>query len=195
MREGKIMNEQKYRLPNFNEKLKLQRYFEQLHSAALFVKQHFIGKSMIYETESEIVEVRFSSTNFMHLCGIHYTEGAAQFFEACLNHHVVVDKIKIKDDGTTFQKLQLLPSIAELLGDYVCLTGSGKYLYLEFDYALRTNKQILALTLKDTSRKIVPQSLLYLKRKNVFPKGEKVVKIYSRHLQSSELIPYFDKKD
>lgn len=189
------MNEQKYRLPNFNEKLKLQRYFEQLHLAALFVKQHFIGKSMIYETNSEIVEVRFSSTNFMHLCGIQYTESAAQFFEACLNRHVVVDKIKIKGDGTTFQKLQLLSSIGELLGAYVRLTGSGKYLYLEFDYALRTNKQILALTLKDTSRKIVPQSLLDLKRKNVFPKGEKVVKIYSRHLQSSEIIPYFDKED
>ena len=59
------------------------------------------------------------------------------------------------------------------MGKHVHLTGSGRYLYLEFDYALRTRKQILALTLKETSKKIVPQSLLDLKRKTVFPKGQK----------------------
>ena len=82
------------------------------------------------------------------------------------------------------QKLQVLGSIEELLGKHVHLTGSGRYLYLEFDYALRTRKQILALTLKETSRKIVPQSLLDLKRKTVFPKGQKVISIYSKHLQN-----------
>ena len=46
------------------------------------------------------------------------------------------------------KKLQVLGSIEELLGKHVHLTGSGRYLYLEFDYALRTRKQILALTLK-----------------------------------------------
>ena len=85
------------------------------------------------------------------------------------------------------QKVTSFGSIEELLGKHVHLTGPGRYLYLEFDYALRTRKQILALTLKETSRKIVPQSLLDLKRKTVFPKGQKVISIYSKHLQTSEL--------
>ena len=107
------------------------------------------------------------------------------------NSHVIIDELKIKKDGITIQKLQVLGSIRELLGNHVHLTGSGRYLYLEFDYALRTRKQILALTLKETSRKIVPQSLLYLKRKTVFPKGQKVISIYSKHLQTSEFFYHF----
>ena len=71
-----------------------------------------------------------------------------------------VSSLLVKKDGTTFQRLAILNSVTELTSSHVRLTGSGRYLYLEFDYALRTKKQILALTLKDTSKKIVPQSLL-----------------------------------
>ena len=179
-----------YRNPNYTEKIKLQRFFTQLQIAASFFKEHFVGKIMYYETEIESVELHFSPTNFMHLCGVDYRKGAGSFFDDCLNRHVIIDELKIKKDGTTMQKLQVLGSIEELLGKHVHLTGSGRYLYLEFDYALRTRKQILALTLKETSRKIVPQSLLDLKRKTVFPKGEKVISIYSKHVQTSELFYY-----
>ena len=49
--------------------------------------------------------------------------------------------------GTTDAKVtSFRDPFEELLGKHVHLTGSGRYLYLEFDYALRTRKQILALT-------------------------------------------------
>ena len=185
-----MANSRDYRNPNYNEKIKLQRFFTQLQIAASFFKEHFVGKIMYYETEIESVELHFSPTNFMHLCGVDYRKGAGSFFDDCLNRHIIIDELKIKKDGTTMQKLQVLGSIEELLGKHVHLTGSGHYLYLEFDYALRTRKQILALTLKETSKKIVPQSLLDLKRKTVFPKGQKVISIYSKHLQTSELFYY-----
>ena len=95
---------------------------------------------MYYETEIESVELHFSPTNFMHLCGVDYRKGAGSFFDDCLNRHVIIDELKIKKDGTTMQKLQVLGSIEELLGKHIHLTGSGRYLYLEFDYALRTRK-------------------------------------------------------
>ncbi|WP_407574830.1 PBECR4 domain-containing protein [Streptococcus uberis] len=128
------------------------------------------------------ISVYFSASNFMHLCGVKYEKNSHSFFDDCLNSNIMIDKIMIKKDGTTFQKLQVLTSVSELLGEHVYLTEGCRYLYLEFDYSLRTNKQILALTLKNDFEKVVPQSLLNLKQKNSFPKGEKVIKIYSEEL-------------
>ena len=47
----------------------------------------------------------------MHLCGVDYRKGAGSFFDDCLNRHVIIDELKIKKDGTTMQKLQVLGSI------------------------------------------------------------------------------------
>ncbi|MER0123885.1 PBECR4 domain-containing protein [Streptococcus sp. ZJ93] len=180
-----------YGRPSFNEKLKLKRYLGNIQRAARFFEEHFINKSVVYCTSEDRIEVRFSSTNFMHLCGITYKKGSHSFFVDSLNQHLIIDDMMIKKDGTSFQKLQVLASITEILGSYVHLTGSGRYLYLEFDYALRTKKQILALTLKDISQKIIPQSLLDLKNQKSFPVGVKVVCIYSKDIKSGVLTPYF----
>ena len=51
---------------------------------------------MYYETEIESVELHFSPTNFMHLCGVDYRKGAGSFFDDCLNSHVIIDELKIK---------------------------------------------------------------------------------------------------
>ena len=118
-----MANSRDYRNPNYTEKIKLQRFFTQLQIAASFFKEHFVGKIMYYETEIESVELHFSPTNFMHLCGVDYRKGAGSFFDDCLNRHVIIDELKIKKDGTTMQKLQVLGSIEELLGKHVHLTG------------------------------------------------------------------------
>lgn len=78
-----------------------------------------------------------------------------------------------------------------MIGQYVHLTQSGRYLYLEFDYALRTKKQILALTLKDTRSKVVPQSLLNLKRQKTFPIGAPVQCIYAKYLNNHQIEIYY----
>lgn len=54
----------------------------------------------------------------------------------------------------------------------------------------------MALTLIDTSKKIVPQSLLNLKKKREFPKGESVIKIYAVDFYNGkELIYYTQEND
>lgn len=142
------------------------------------------------------IAVYFSESNFMHLCGLYYSRGAKNFFLDCLDNKLKVSSVLVKKDGTTFQKLAILNSITELTSPHVRLTGSGRYLYLEFDYALRTRKQILALTLIDTSKKIVPQSLLNLKKTREFPKGESVIKIYAVDFYNGkELIYYTQEND
>lgn len=90
--EENMANSRDYRNPNYTEKIKLQRFFTQLQIAASFFKEHFVGKIMYYETEIESVELHFSPTNFMHLCGVDYRKGAGSFFDDCLNRHVIIDE-------------------------------------------------------------------------------------------------------
>ena len=103
----------------------------------------------------------------MHLCGIKYEKGAASFFTDALNKNIDENSIYI-------QKLQVLPQFKELIGKNVRVTRGYKYLLLSFDYALRTNKEILALTLIDRiNSDVIPQSLLNLHSMKKFSKGEK----------------------
>ncbi len=177
---GKNMKkEEQFRTINTLENNRIVCIIPSLYKIAKYFKDNFFGKKVVYCTRNQKVSVYFSESNFMHLCGLYYSRGAKNFFLDCLDKKLDVSSLLVKKDGTTFQKSAILNSVTELTSSHVRLTGSGRYLYLEFDYALRTKKQILALTLKDTSKKIVPQSLLDLKKKRDFPKGEAVIKIYA----------------
>ena len=174
-----MKKEEQFRTINTLEYNRIVHSIPSLYKIAKYFKDNFFGKKVVYCTRNQKVSVYFSESNFMHLCGLYYSRGAKNFFLDCLDKKLDVSSLLVKKDGTTFQKLAILNSVTELTSPHVRLTGSGRYLYLEFDYALRTKKQILALTLKDTSKKIVPQSLLDLKKKRDFPKGEDVIKIYA----------------
>ena len=174
-----MKKEEQFRTINTLENNRIVYIIPSLYKIAKYFKDNFFGKKVVYCTRNQKVSVYFSESNFMHLCGLYYSRGAKNFFLDCLDKKLDVSSLLVKKDGTTFQKLAILNSVTELTSPHVRLTGSGRYLYLEFDYALRTKKQILALTLKDTSKKIVPQSLLDLKKKRDFPKGEAVIKIYA----------------
>ena len=174
-----MKKEEQFRTINTLENNRIVYIIPSLYKIAKYFKDNFFGKKVVYCTRNQKISVYFSESNFMHLCGLHYSRGAKNFFLDCLDKKLDVSSLLVKKDGTTFQKLAILNSVTELTSPHVRLTGSGRYLYLEFDYALRTKKQILALTLKDTSKKIVPQSLLDLKKKRDFPKGEAVIKIYA----------------
>ena len=191
-----MKKEEQFRRINTLEYNKIVQSIPLLNKIANYFKDNFIGKKVVYCTRNQKVSVYFSESNFMHLCGLYYSRGAKNFFLDCLDKKLEVSSVLVKKDGTTFQKLAILNSITELTSPHVRLTGSGRYLYLEFDYALRTKKQILALTLIDTSKKIVPQSLLNLKKKREFPKGESVIKIYAVDFYNGkELIYYTQEND
>ena len=93
----------------------------------------------------------------MHLCGISYLRGSKNFFLSAKYRKIDLDKVLIKKDGTTFQKLQVLSAFPELISSNVRLTGRGRFLVLDYDYALRTSRQLLALTLINQSAKAIPQ--------------------------------------
>ena len=191
-----MKKEEQFRTINTLENNRIVCIIPSLYKISKYFKDNFFGKKVVYCTRNQKVSVYFSESNFMHLCGLYYSRGTKNFFLDCLDKKLDVSSLLVKKDGTTFQKLAILNSITELTSPHVCLTGSGRYLYLEFDYALRTRKQILALTLIDTSKKIVPQSLLNLKKTREFPKGESVIKIYAVDFYNGkELIYYTEEND
>lgn len=129
----------------------------------------------------------------MHLCGIYYLRGKRKFLEDACDKQLDLNKILIKNDGTTFQKLQVLSSLSELINHKVRLTSRGRFLRLDCDYALRTSKQILALTLLDKGNSVKPQSILNLHKMKKFDKGEPVIKIESQEFNSEKTITLFEK--
>lgn len=169
---------------SFSEQAQIKRYLSVIQIAAQFLADYFIGQKVVYCTANKEVTIAFSKANFMHLCGLYYKKGAHSFYDDSLNRHLRLELIQIKKDGTTFQKLQVLHSIKDLISPFVLLTERGHFLYLNFDYALRTRKQILALTLIDDKAILVPQSLLNLKRQKSFPKGEAVCRIYAESFET-----------
>ncbi|HDX1039592.1 TPA: hypothetical protein RNX16_002136 [Pasteurella multocida] len=174
-----------YKRPDFNELKKFEYLLTHIESAAIFLNEHFINKEVIYSTNHESISLIFKRSNFMHLCGIQYSEGASEFFNLALIKQIDLSKIFIKKDGTTFQKLSVLSSINSLVSPDITLTEGAFYLNLSFDKALKTRKKIFALTLVNDDNKFVPQSLLNLKFMNNFPNGNKVTSIRSIHLQDS----------
>lgn len=166
------------------EQEKLKKYLNDIEEAAIFFEKHFVNKKVIYSTQTESISVIFKRSNFMHLCGVKYTDGANEFFNAAISHNLALNKIKIKKDGTTFLKLALLKSVNFLLSTDITLTDGALYLNVAFDKALKTPKQIFALTLINHHHSFIPQSLLSLKRINHFPNGKKIIGIKSVHLQN-----------
>lgn len=170
------------------EQERLKKYISDIGNAALFFETHFINKEVIYSTDKESVAIIFKRSNFMHLCGVKYDDGAREFFEAAINNRLDINKIK--SDGTTFLKLSLLRSISFLLSVEISLADNAIYLNMSFDKALKTKKKIFALTLIDSNNSFVPQSLLNLKSINNFPNGKIVKSIKSIHLQNQSEIIY-----
>lgn len=179
-----------YKKLSHNERKKFEYSLEYIRQAAVFFKEHFLCKEMIYQTEKSIISVVFKKTNFMHLCGVKYATGAAEFFNLALLKQIDLDKVFIKNDGTTFQKLSVLGSLGFLINPEIVLSDNAVYLNLSFDKALRTRTKVFALTLINDNELFIPQSLLNLKRVNDFPKGEKVISIKSVHLNDKTEIVY-----
>lgn len=179
-----------YKKLSFNELKKFEYSLEHIRNAAIFFKEHFLSKEMIYSTEKETTSVIFKRSNFMHLCGIRYETGASEFFNLALLKQIDLNKVFIKNDGTTFQKLSVLSSIDFLINPDIVLSQGAIYLHLCFDKALRTKTKVFALTLVNDDDLFVPQSLLNLRFKHNFPKGDKIISIKSIHLEDKTEIVY-----
>lgn len=160
-------------------------YLNDIYDATNYFQNTFIGNKVIFKSQHHQITIYATKHNFMHLCGINYSKGAKRFFDDALNRSLSIKNIKIKKDGTTFQKLQVIKLLPELTTREVRITSNGKFLYLHYDAALRTRKQLLALTLINPDHAFIPQSILNLHNKK-FLKGEKILAIKSINLKTKK---------
>lgn len=74
-------------------------------------------------------EILFERTNFMHLTGVKFEDGKYispdTFYTLCLSRRLSIDDFELAKDGTTEQKLLVLPTLvgtsnlaANMIGDY-----------------------------------------------------------------------------
>lgn len=175
-----------YRKLKAKEYTSIKRHIKDIYTAAQFYETVFINKKVMFYTKNTVITVTASTTNFMHLCGILYLRESRNFFKDVQDKKIDLSKILVKKDGTTFQKLQVLNSFPELISGNVRLTNHSHFLLLDYDYALRTSKQILALTLLNRNANVIPQSILNLHKMKKFDKGDPVIKIESQEFNSEE---------
>lgn len=111
------------------------------------------------------MNVQFEAGNFMHLCGVDYYQidkqgsckfrfKATQFYRALKNNKVSLRGIKPKDDGTTGQKLQVIPLLEMLISPGVRICDGGIFYNLQYEKAIRSGKMIVALTCKENNKKV-----------------------------------------
>lgn len=189
------MKKNEYRNLNPKDTIKIIKFFPNLLNTTLFIKENLIGKAMYILTEETYVKLVVTESNFMHLCGIEYREGANKFFNACLNNKLEINSIKIKNDGTTYQKLKVINQLENLFSNPCQLTTGNSYLKLQFDAAIRTRKQIVALAMGNNRDSYYPLSLLDLKGMRHFETGDKVICIYTIDLLSNTLTTIFKEKE
>lgn len=118
-----------------------------------------------YQKDGRIMsmQLKVKRENFMHLCGLSYRNGGAKRFWHDLKHnHLILENLQVKTDGTTFQKLQVISLLPELSKLDVKITSAGKYLKLQYDHAIRTKRELMAIAFQFDIDGYVPVSLLNL---------------------------------
>lgn len=109
------------------------------------------------------VEICFPESAYLHLTGVRLTkaESAGKFFSKCLSGKLSPRDFEFAPDGSTAQKLDVLPSLitknfsAKMIGDY---NSSRPKLYTE--KLVGSTKACLGFVLDNTLGKYVPNTLL-----------------------------------
>lgn len=185
------MAKNEYKRMSTKESSQIKRYLKSIYKAVSILQTEFVDKKISYVGEESTISIVFSASNFMHLCGVEYKRGPNLFFQDALDEKIKLENIKIKVDGTTFLKLQVLGSIGLLLDENISIVGQGIFSSLRYDAAIRTRRKILALSLMQEGTTYVPISLLNLTQKELGP-GQKVIRLLSENLSTGEVTTIFD---
>jgi len=151
---------------NEKEKRQFINNLPKLYSAQKFISDNLIGKARYYfykdDRKMKWIEVRFGKKNFMHLCGVKYVGGPRRFWDKACQNRLSLKQLEVKNDGSTFQKLQVINAIKDLGSLKLVITSQGVLLRLHYDHLLRTKREIMGIGLGETDYHYVPLSLLNL---------------------------------
>ena len=111
--------------------------------------------------ELSTIELHFYKRNFLHLTGVETTLTADRFFDACVKGRLKELDINERKDGTTTQKLKILPSLmtknmsANMIGDSL-KEGIG----LITDKVVGNIKGCMGFVIDDLTGKYVPNTVI-----------------------------------
>lgn len=155
---------------NAKEKRQFISRISEIMQAQKFVAENLIGKIryFFYQEDRQVkwLAVQFGEKNFMHLCGITYIGGPRRFWQAVQSNQLSLKLVRVKNDGTTFQKLQVITLLEELNGTDLLVTSAGILLKMRYDHLLRTKKSLMGVALSRGGNYYRPLSLLNLRIKS-----------------------------
>lgn len=136
--------------------------------------------SQINKDRINLIECSFKKGNFMHLTGIHSNNISANlFYEKCINNQLSLDDFELKDDGTTYMKLSVLPmlteihKIAKMIGD---LNVNKSKLCVE----KLTGGISACIGLVRKGKYYIPVSALKVDMREIVYKQERIIAIFTK---------------
>lgn len=172
-KDGKHLSKDGFKLLSiFNEKCLSIEHFNALLEG--FSKYNDLRKVNFYEYEYKNCEDKYQKFNinfpkkaFLHLTGVKYCGSASKFYEKLKQrklHRIDVFYPDITNKSLVEKKLSVIRCLPELIDlNKVRVSENCKYLNLESEILIRSNRNTIGLSLKMIKEHYyIPQSLLNL---------------------------------
>ncbi|WEV37113.1 PBECR4 domain-containing protein [Lactobacillus sp. ESL0677] len=168
MNQKRLDDDYKYHRITPSELKSFKKYLPKIRQAYLQIKSQFIGKTKEYiyvvnNREIRSLVVTFKNSHFMHLCGVKYYHGAKGFIKDLRSNHLKLENLYVKEDGTTFQKLQVIDKVGLLDSLETKISIGNKLVKIHYDNLVRTKADIVGIAIDtDANGDHFPLSLLNL---------------------------------
>lgn len=156
MNHESLDNNLDYHKITASELISFKTYLPKIKNSFSLIKKHFIGKTKtyIYVVNNRKIcslPITFQNRHFMHLCGVKYIKGASGFVKDLKKNRLKLDGLYLKEDGSTFQKLEVIDKIdlLDTLGTTVSI--GNNIARIHYDNLLRTKTNILGIAV-DTDK-------------------------------------------
>lgn len=124
-----------------------------IHECAVLYENNYANRNfmVVYGNDAantEYVVIKFIRNNYLHLTGIDaYDIEPAQFFDICRKQKIGVGDFKVRKDGTTIHKLEVLPQIMTLMkkGGLVCNCDKSQGIRMYCDKLVGNTRACLGL--------------------------------------------------
>lgn len=149
-----------------------KKYVPNIQKAFSLTKKHFIGKVKTYvyvvnSREIRSLPITFQNKHFMHLCGVKYVRGSRGFVNDLRKKKLDLQNLYLKNDGSTFQKLEVIDKIDLLDSLSTKVSIGNKMASIHYSNLLRTKSDILGIAVDtDNNGMNSPLSLLNLSIKD-----------------------------
>lgn len=177
----------------------MNNYIDKIYEIALIYNDKFCNKKIEYIyrdkfNKRQSLTLFCEGGNLMHLLGINFysqqsgsSSGAWSFYKDCQNNNLDFSMCEY-NEYWFLKKIAAMENISLLLNKNVSICYSGKFDKLTFHFAIRTNRNIMALTVVSEEDYYVPNSCVNLREGfkhdvPAFKKTNKVthIKIYDNN--------------